>query len=108
MSGNDNPGNFANRPKVGGSCFYPSCFPLTTLQEEVQNIAQKGGASSHSGGFASMDPEKQVSPNVSGGDDNSRIDLLKRKTLRPWVGRPPADHSRRAVRQPGKLVVRED
>ena len=47
-----------------------------------------------------MDPDKQVSPNVSGGDDNSRIDLLKRKTLRPWVGRPPADHSRRAVRQP--------
>ena len=43
MSGNDNPGNFANRPK-----------------EEVQAIASKGGQASHSGGFASMDPEKQV------------------------------------------------
>jgi general stress protein YciG len=38
-----NPGNFANRPK-----------------EEVQEIASKGGQASHSGGFASMDPDKQV------------------------------------------------
>lgn len=38
-----NPGNFANRP-----------------HEEVQAIASKGGQASHSGGFASMDPEKQV------------------------------------------------
>jgi general stress protein YciG len=44
MSGNTNPGNFANRPK-----------------EEVQEIASKGGQASHSGGFASMDPDKQVS-----------------------------------------------
>jgi general stress protein YciG len=44
MSGNDNPGNFANRPK-----------------EEVQKIASKGGQASHSGGFASMDADKQVS-----------------------------------------------
>jgi len=42
MSGNDNPGNFANRPK-----------------EDVQAAAQKGGQSS-AGGFASMDPDKQV------------------------------------------------
>ena len=41
--GNNNPGNFANRPK-----------------EEVQEIASKGGQASHSGGFASMDPDKQV------------------------------------------------
>ena len=39
---NPNPGNFANRPK-----------------EEVQSIASKGGQSS-GGGFASMDPDKQV------------------------------------------------
>ncbi|KAK7598680.1 hypothetical protein V3481_000301 [Fusarium oxysporum f. sp. vasinfectum] len=46
MTGTDNtnPGNFANRPK-----------------EEVQEIASKGGKSSHSGGFASMDADKQVS-----------------------------------------------
>jgi hypothetical protein len=43
MTENTNPGNFANRPK-----------------EEVQNIASKGGQSSHHGGFASMDPDKQV------------------------------------------------
>jgi general stress protein YciG len=43
MAHNENPGNFANRP-----------------HEEVQNIARKGGQSSHSGGFASMDADKQV------------------------------------------------
>jgi general stress protein YciG len=43
MSSNQNPGNFANRP-----------------HEEVENIARKGGQSSHQGGFASMDPQKQV------------------------------------------------
>jgi general stress protein YciG len=43
MSGNDNPGNFANRSK-----------------EEVSEIGRKGGQASHSGGFASMDPQKQV------------------------------------------------
>ena len=42
-TGNTNPGNFANRPK-----------------EEVSEIAKKGGQSSHEGGFASMDPDKQV------------------------------------------------
>ncbi|KAL5335746.1 hypothetical protein BJX70DRAFT_374378 [Aspergillus crustosus] len=42
MSGNENPGNFANRS-----------------HEEVTNIARKGGQSSHSGGFASMDADKQ-------------------------------------------------
>ena len=44
MSANTNPGNFANRPK-----------------EEVQEIASKGGQASHNSGFASMDPDKQVS-----------------------------------------------
>jgi general stress protein YciG len=43
MADNNNPGNFANRPK-----------------EEVQAAAKKGGENSHSGGFASMDPDKQV------------------------------------------------
>lgn len=44
MPSNTNPGNFANRST-----------------EEVKNIASKGGQSSHSGGFASMDSDKQVS-----------------------------------------------
>lgn len=40
---NTNPGNFANRSA-----------------EEVKKNARKGGQSSHSGGFASMDSDKQV------------------------------------------------
>lgn len=47
MTNNPNPGNFANRPK-----------------EEVRAIARKGGQASHSGGFASMDAEKQVKKRV--------------------------------------------
>ncbi|KAF8925733.1 hypothetical protein BGZ47_003094 [Haplosporangium gracile] len=43
MSSKDNnPGNFANRPK-----------------EEVVEAARKGGHASHTGGFGSMDAEKQ-------------------------------------------------
>ncbi|KAE8148196.1 conidiation-specific protein (Con-10) [Aspergillus avenaceus] len=42
MASNSNPGNFSNRS-----------------QDEVSNIARKGGQSSHQGGFASMDPGKQ-------------------------------------------------
>ncbi|KAJ4288378.1 conidiation-specific expression protein [Kalmusia sp. IMI 367209] len=54
MSGNDNPGNFANRPK-----------------EEVQSIASKGGQASHSGGFASMDADKQRDIASQGGKASS-------------------------------------
>lgn len=43
MADNPNPGNFANRPR-----------------REVQDIGHKGGQHSHAGGFASMDPGKQV------------------------------------------------
>ncbi|OWT43613.1 hypothetical protein VFPPC_18660 [Pochonia chlamydosporia 170] len=42
MAGNQNPGNFANRPK-----------------DEVQEIASKGGQASQSSGFATMDANKQ-------------------------------------------------
>ncbi|CRG87598.1 hypothetical protein PISL3812_04617 [Talaromyces islandicus] len=47
---NPNPGNFANRP-----------------EDEVKDIASKGGQSSHSGGFASMDPGKQHDISSQGG-----------------------------------------
>ncbi|CAG7950010.1 unnamed protein product [Penicillium salamii] len=50
MANNSNPGNFSNRP-----------------QEEVSNIARKGGQSSHEGGFASMDPSKQKDIASQGG-----------------------------------------
>ena len=44
MADNNNPGNFANRPK-----------------DEVQNIASKGGQTgTENSGFASMDGDKQV------------------------------------------------
>ncbi|KAK3690814.1 hypothetical protein LTR37_018942 [Vermiconidia calcicola] len=53
MTDNQNPGNFANRPK-----------------EEVQNIASKGGQSS-AGGFASMDADKQKEIASQGGKASS-------------------------------------
>lgn len=43
MASNANPGNFSNRP-----------------HEQVENIASKGGQSSHASGFAHMDESKQV------------------------------------------------
>ena len=58
---NSNPGNFANR-------YFPASVTTKNFtntsrpKEEVQEIASKGGRSSHSGGFASMDAEKQVGP----------------------------------------------
>lgn len=80
MSGNDNPGNFANRPK-----------------EDVQSAAQKGGSAS-AGGFASMDPDKQVRPLVPTllFDDPH---ILFRRTLRPWAAKHPAGRSSLAVRR---------
>ncbi|KAL1978712.1 hypothetical protein VTN31DRAFT_1571 [Thermomyces dupontii] len=54
MPTNTNPGNFANRPR-----------------EEVQNIASKGGQSSHKSGFASMDPDKQRNIASKGGHASS-------------------------------------
>ncbi|KAL2134412.1 hypothetical protein VTI74DRAFT_251 [Chaetomium olivicolor] len=51
---NPNPGNFANRPK-----------------EDVKAAAAKGGAASHSGGFASMDPEQQREIASMGGKASS-------------------------------------
>ncbi|RYP77936.1 hypothetical protein DL770_006976 [Monosporascus sp. CRB-9-2] len=52
--GNNNPGNFANRPK-----------------EEVRAIASKGGKASHSDGFASTDPDKQREIASKGGQASS-------------------------------------
>jgi general stress protein YciG len=54
MPGNENPGNFANRPK-----------------EEVQDIASKGGQASHQGGFAGMDADKQRDIASQGGQASS-------------------------------------
>ncbi|KAL8811001.1 MAG: hypothetical protein Q9200_002140 [Gallowayella weberi] len=55
MADNSNPGNFANRPK-----------------EEVQAAAQKGGQTSTTGGFASMDPDKQTAIILSAVEDTLR------------------------------------
>merc|ERR1712187_9810 len=54
MSDNPNPGNFSNRP-----------------HEEVENIARKGGQSSHQSGFASMDSDKQKDIASKGGHASS-------------------------------------
>ena len=91
-TGNTNPGNFANRP-----------------QEEVSEIAKKGGQASHEGGFASMDPEKQVisiptSSIISEVDDDNGY----RRKLHPWEGKPQADRLRRAVRLPRRPEGRVD
>lgn len=48
MSNNTNPSNFSNRP-----------------HQEVENIASKGGQSSHQSGFATMDADKQVSESIT-------------------------------------------
>ncbi|KAK4243111.1 hypothetical protein C7999DRAFT_45002 [Corynascus novoguineensis] len=40
-------------------------------KEEVREIASKGGQSSHSGGFASMDPDKQRDIASKGGHASS-------------------------------------
>merc|ERR1712187_57074 len=55
MSSNWNPGNFANRP-----------------QEEVEDLASKGGQHSHQGGFANMDPSKQRNIASKGGQMSGR------------------------------------
>lgn len=49
-----NPGNFANRS-----------------HEQVEDIARKGGQSSHNSGFAHMDESKQVSPTWPSGIQNA-------------------------------------
>jgi hypothetical protein len=75
MSGtqNTNPGNFANRYVSNltlDSARYRSVSysfansSSLSPKEEVRDIASKGGQASHSGGFASMDPDKQVCTQV--------------------------------------------
>ncbi|KYK57248.1 conidiation-specific protein 10 [Drechmeria coniospora] len=54
MTGRQNPGNVSNR-----------------AQEEVQNMASKGGQAGHSGGFANMDPDKQREIASKGGQHSS-------------------------------------
>ncbi|ROT43142.1 hypothetical protein SODALDRAFT_327312 [Sodiomyces alkalinus F11] len=90
MANNTNPGNFANRPREevqeiaskGGQASNQgsSTSPTGTYnpgnfanrpREEVQEIASKGGQASHSGGFASMDPDKQREIASMGGKASS-------------------------------------
>jgi hypothetical protein len=61
MTDNTNPGNFANRSKEEVKSMFTVrlllCFAIILTWKD---IASKGGQSSHSGGFASMDADKQV------------------------------------------------
>lgn len=59
MANNNNPGNFANRPKEEVQACY--VHHNQNRANPTQNIASKGGQASHNGGFASMDADKQVS-----------------------------------------------
>ncbi|KAI9750343.1 MAG: hypothetical protein M1835_007328 [Candelina submexicana] len=68
MSGNTNPGNFANRPK-----------------EEVQDAAKKGGEASK-GGFASM-PKEQVQEIASEGGKASSGSFEKGSEAAKEAGR---------------------
>jgi hypothetical protein len=81
-------------------------MPLTIIspKEEVQEIASKGGKASHSGGFASMDPDKQVSHR---NPEYWWCVLTVHSARSPLrEAKPPAVRSRRAARQPGRLDVR--
>ncbi|PHH63249.1 hypothetical protein CDD80_1234 [Ophiocordyceps camponoti-rufipedis] len=64
MTDNTNPGNFANRylyhASIRTSIRHAADGP--SPKDEVREIASKGGKASHTGGFASMDADKQVSP----------------------------------------------
>lgn len=92
MSGNDNPGNFANRPK-----------------EEVQAAAQKGGEASK-GGFATMDPDKQVCYHLSIHQSLTGVadTWICRRKLLPWVARHPVDPSSQAARRLRRQVLKVD
>ena len=69
-------------------------------KEEVSEIAKKGGQSSHEGGFASMDPEKQVIFSLQPFQcTDLNNDGCYRRRSHPWVVRPRADHLKRAVRR---------
>lgn len=87
--------NFANRSK-----------------EEVSEIAKKGGEASHTGGFASMDSDKQVCQapvRYVSKLGSSLIDgWLYRRRLRPWVGRHQADLSSLAVKPRKRQDARAD
>lgn len=88
MADNNNPGNFANRPK-----------------EEVQDIASKGGQASHKGGFASMDPDKQVSQSLHR-TQSLLTKSYKRKRLLLRVVRPPVGLSSLAARRRKKPAAK--
>jgi len=90
MSGNDNPGNFANRPK-----------------EEVKAAAQKGGQHSHSGGFASMDSDKQVCILLSQFSSRHFTNVVNSMRLRQRAARPHLAALSPVVRKPRKLDAKE-
>ncbi|KAM0702120.1 hypothetical protein Q7P35_011030 [Cladosporium inversicolor] len=70
MTDNQNPGNFANRPK-----------------EEVQNVASKGGqTNTENSGFASMDNE-QVQDVASQGGKASSVSFEKGSEAAKEAGR---------------------
>ena len=87
MVDNPNPGNFHNRP-----------------HEEVEQIARKGGQSSHHSGFASMDTNKQVSKSsfyIYFDKANSHFFSLKREIA------SKGGHASRGKFEPGSPRAKE-
>ena len=92
MSDNPNPGNFSNRS-----------------HEEVENIARKGGQSSHQSGFASMDSDKQVSNSIVYGNvvNSKKANLYNRRTLPQKAGMLQVEVSSPETRGLKKQVGKE-
>lgn len=70
----------------------------------MKNIASKGGQASHEGGFASMDPQKQVciTRSLFAHSTNFKLSVrLLRRAVRPLL-----DLLRKVVRKLKRLVVR--
>ena len=76
--------------------------------------SEEGSEASHKGGFASMDPEKQVSSPTSSYPVDSITGRVAdderhyRRKLRPWAVRLRADRLRKVVRRPRRPGRRAD
>lgn len=90
MVDNPNPGNFHNRP-----------------HEEVENIARKGGQSSHHSGFASMDANKQVSKSSLFPFQYKKLTSLWRGKLLQKAATLHVENLSQEAREPRRQVGKE-
>lgn len=57
----------------------------------MQSIASKGGQASHQGGFASMDPDKQVCSHLTRSEQTLLLTICCSAKLRPRAVKPLGD-----------------